>query len=369
MTEPSDIDDLPEEDEDLPAPQTARKLEWRIGKNLVRRLDQYLVDRVGYLSRAAVQELIRQGAVRVNGKVVKASHHPRENDIVTMEAPPEPVNELVPEPIPLEILYEDEHFLALNKQADLVIHPARGRWTGTLVNGLVHYGLKWGKQWSTVNGTWRPGILHRLDRNTTGILLVARSDEAHWRMARQFENRTIRKDYVALVHGTPHLQGDVIDMPIGKDRYVREKQAVRKIESGGKPAVTEYQVLEELHPSEPIELVAGEHIHDRNLPSPPAAFALVRLHPLTGRTHQLRVHMAQIGHPIVGDVMYGGRTVNLDNFRFARQALHARRITFVHPATLQTMTLEAPFPPDMVRLMQILRSGEKKVLVPGHGEE
>ena len=122
-----------------------------------------------------------------------------EGDLVEMVAPPKPVNELVPEPIPLDIVYEDEHFLALNKQADLMVHPARGRWSGTLVNGLVHYGQKW----SNVNGNWRPGILHRLDRNTTGIMLVAKSDEAHWRIARQFENRTIRKTYMAVAHGVP----------------------------------------------------------------------------------------------------------------------------------------------------------------------
>src|SRR5438270_2372785 len=157
-----------------------------------------------------------------------------------MVASTEPVNDMVPAAIPLVIVYEDEHFLALNKQADLIVHPARGRWTGTLVNGLVHYGQKW----STINGNWRPGILHRLDRNTTGIMLVAKSDEAHWRIARQFENRTIQKTYMAICHGVPGLLADVIDLPIGKDRYVREKQAIRKEESGGKPAVTKYQVLE-----------------------------------------------------------------------------------------------------------------------------
>src|SRR5213080_1928626 len=220
---------------------------WRVAKNLTRRIDQYLVDRVGYLSRASVQRLIDDGLVKVNGRTTKASYHPRLNDQIEMVAPPEPVSELVPEPIPLDIIYEDEHFLALNKQADLIIHPARGRWTGTLVNGLVHYG----KKWSTINGEWRPGILHRLDRNTTGIMLVAKSDEAHWRIARQFENRTIQKTYIAVAHGTFALRGDVIDMPIGKDRYIREKQAVRKEENGGKPAVTVYEVQEILDASQP----------------------------------------------------------------------------------------------------------------------
>src|SRR3954468_23206980 len=179
------------QDPDQPAATSddadVQHFQWKVSKNLQRRLDQYLVDRVGYLSRAQVQRAINEGLVKVNGRVAKASYHARDGDEVQMVAPPPPVNEILPEPIPLDIVYEDDHFLALNKQADLIIHPARGRWTGTLVNALVHYGNRWSK----INGEWRPGILHRLDRNTTGMMLVAKSDEAHWRLARQFENRTI----------------------------------------------------------------------------------------------------------------------------------------------------------------------------------
>lgn len=342
------------------AEQDVEHYRWRIGKNLTRRIDQYLTDRVAYLSRAGVQRIIADGLVKVNGRPTKASYHPREGDIVEMVAPPKPVSELVPEPIPLDIVYEDDHFLALNKQADLMVHPARGRWTGTLVNGLVHYGTRW----SGVNGNWRPGILHRLDRNTTGIMLVAKSDEAHWRIARQFENRTIRKTYVALVHGVPELLADVIDLPIGQDRYVREKQAIRKEENGGKPAVTMYEVEEIFPPSDapepppPIRLLDSPHPSDRNLPKPPGRFAFVRLTPKTGRTHQLRVHMMARGHPMVGDTMYGGRIVEgPGGFRFDRQALHASEITFVHPATLEPMTIKAPLPPDFQTLLQLLRTG------------
>src|ERR1051325_4584594 len=142
---------------------------FKLSKTLTRRIDQYLTDRVPYLSRAGVQRLIDEGLVKVNGKPIKASYHPKDGDIIEMVAPPEPVNEIVPEPIPLDIVYEDEHFLAINKQANLMVHPARGQWHGTLVNGLVHYGAKW----STINGAWRPGILHRLDRNPTGLMLGA----------------------------------------------------------------------------------------------------------------------------------------------------------------------------------------------------
>jgi 23S rRNA pseudouridine1911/1915/1917 synthase len=324
---------------------------WRVSKNLTRRIDQYLVDRIGYLSRAGVQRVIADGLVKVNGRIVKASYHPRDGDEIDMVAPPEPVNELVPEPIPLDIIYEDDHFLALNKQADLIVHPARGRWTGTLVNGLVHYGTKW----SQAGGNWRPGILHRLDRNTTGVMLVAKSEEAHWRLARQFENRTIQKTYIAVCHGMPELLADVIDRPIGQDRYVREKQAVRKIENGGKPAITLYEVNETFATPAGTTLVESEHASDRKFPRPPERFSLLTLTPKTGRTHQLRVHMASIGYPMVGDTMYGGRTFIHGDFAFNRQALHAAQITFVHPVTLKNMTLPAPLPPDMNRLLAILR--------------
>jgi 23S rRNA pseudouridine1911/1915/1917 synthase len=328
-------------------------LSFRIAKNMTRRIDQYLTDRIPYLSRNGVQKIIDAGLVKVNGRVIRASYKPRDGDQIEMVAPPEPVSELIPEPIPLDIVYEDEHFLALNKQTDLMVHPARGVWTGTLVNGLVHYG----KKWSSINGNWRPGILHRLDRNTTGIMLVAKSDEAHWRMARQFENRTIQKTYMAVIHGVPELLSDVIDLPIGKDRYVREKQAIRKIENGGKPAVTKYEI-QEIFNAPKHQLIESSHPSDRKLPAPPAGkFALVKLSPKTGRTHQLRVHMAAIGFPMVGDTMYGGRIFEAGDFRFARQALHAYEITFVHPVTLETMTLAAPLPPDIQKLLNILRSG------------
>src|SRR3954454_6960515 len=336
----------PDEDSDV------KHFRFRVSKKLTRRIDQYLVDRVPYLSRAGVQRLIDDGLVTVDGRKTKASYKLKAGDDVVMVAPPKPVSELIPEDIPLDIVYEDEHFLALNKQADLIIHPARGRWHGTLVNGLAFYGNKW----SNVNGVWRPGILHRLDRNTTGIMLVAKSDEAHWRIARQFENRTIQKTYIAVCHGVPELLADVVDKPIGKDKYVREKQAVRKEGSGGKPAVTKYQVMETFTSPPGMQMDTGEHAADRNKPHPPAKFSLVQLYPKTGRTHQLRVHMTAIGYPMVGDTIYGGRCVSFGDFRFARQALHAFQITFVHPVTLETMTLSAPLPPDILKLLDILRS-------------
>ncbi len=362
MPEQTDISEpAPEIDPDLPVDvdsvaaadeSDVEHYRFRLGKTLTRRIDQYLVDRVPYLSRNNVQRLIDEGMVRVNGKSVKPSYKPKSGDEIDMVAPPKPVNELVPEDIPLDIVFEDEHLLALNKQTDLIVHPARGKWTGTLVNGLVHYG----KKWSQVNGNWRPGILHRLDRNTTGIMLVAKSDEAHWRVARQFENRTIQKTYMAVIHGVPEMLGDVIDMPIGQDRYVREKQAVRKVENGGRPAVTKYEIVEIFQQPSDATLEHGAHAADRRHPAPPARFALVKLTPKTGRTHQLRVHMAAIGHPMVGDTIYGGRVFQQGDFRFERQALHAFEITFVHPGTFEPMTLQAPLPPDIESLLKIFRA-------------
>jgi 23S rRNA pseudouridine1911/1915/1917 synthase len=336
----------------IPEDSDVLRFQFRATKTQVRRIDQFLVDRVTWLSRNGVQKLIENDLVTVNGKPTKASYKIKAGDYIEMVAPPEPVNDLVPEPIPLDIIYEDEHFLALNKQADLMVHPARGKWTGTLVNGLVHYGQKW----STINGEWRPGILHRLDRNTTGIMLVAKSDEAHWRLARQFERRTIQKRYLAIIHGVPDLLSDVIDLPIGKDRYVREKQAVRKVENGGKEAVTIYEVQRVFGHAAEVSLKPSPFPADQKLPLPPPRFALVRLSPKTGRTHQLRVHMAARGHPIVGDTMYGGRIFESQGFKMERQALHAQEITFIHPGTLKEMTLAAPLPADLRRLMELLET-------------
>lgn len=365
-------DDLPEEvgedEEDVEAIGIAepalgpRELSFRVSRNLTSRLDKYLVDRIGYLSRAQIQNLIDVGAITVSGRPVKPSYKPREGDVVQVTAPPPRADTIEPEPIPLEIIYEDEDLLAINKQADLMVHPARGRWHGTLVNGLIHYA----RQWSMVRGPHRPGILHRLDRNTTGVILVAKTDEAHWRMGRQFEMRTIQKTYVALAHGVPALLADRIDVPIGKDVYVRERMAPRKLTSGGKIAQTEYQVLEKFPLSQQDireklrwTLLRGTHPGDQSHKEPPPGFSLIQLCPHTGRTHQLRVHLAWLGHPIVGDTMYGGRIIEYPDpagqpQQFKRQALHAAQITFIHPRTQESMSVKAPLPADVQALLNTL---------------
>jgi len=327
-----------------------RHFTFKLGKTLDRRIDQYLVDRIGYLSRNEIQRLIVEGFVTVNGKKSKSSYRPRENDIVKLEAPPPRAATIEPEDIPIDVIYEDEHVLAINKQTNLIVHPARGVWNGTLVNALIYYGMKNGAKFSSLNGPWRPGILHRLDRNTTGIMLVAKSDEAHWRIARQFENRTIQKTYMALVHGVPQFISDVIDAPIGRDKFIREKMAVRKLDTGAKDAVTRYEVKQQCT-STPGEI--WRFIDDKRLVTHAEKFALVKLSPKTGRTHQLRVHMSHLGHSIVGDTMYGGRAVEAidGSWQFARQALHAYELTFTHPITLLPMTLGAKLPADIAQIL------------------
>lgn len=305
-----------------------------------RRLDIYLHARYPHLSRTAVQRLIRQGAVLVNGEPAKPSHTMAANDQVELTLPaPEPI-EAAPEEMPIEVLYEDADIIAVNKRADLVCHPANRYQTGTLVNGLVHYS----SQLSHGSDPFRPGIVHRLDKNTTGVMLVAKNDEAHWRLSLQFERRTVQKTYLAVVHGSPRLDSDVIDMPIGMNPIVREKFQVMVREGKidiGKEAVTAWEAIERFD-----------------------GFTLMKLSPKTGRTHQLRVHMSHVGHPIVGDIMYGGRAASekeiagtgSEEVFLRHQALHAWKIRFQHPIREEPMEIEAPFHDKLRRLMHLLRT-------------
>lgn len=305
-----------------------------------RRLDKYLHGRFPRLSRTAIQRLIKQGAITVNGATTKASYEMAGGDVIELVIPPPEPREVIPENIPLNIVYEDEYILALNKPTGIICHPARGDQTGTLANALMYYA----NELSHGEDPFRPGIVHRLDKNTTGIMLVAKTDEAHWRLSLQFERRTVQKTYLAIVHGNPQLDGDTIDAPIGVHPVVREKFAVMIRENKidlAKSAVTRYEVAERYK----------NH-------------ALVQLFPKTGRTHQLRVHMSHIGHPIVGDQMYGGRPVSEFDLTgqgsvepiFVHQALHAWRIQFRHPILETPMELEAPFPPPFKNAVTLLRS-------------
>jgi len=324
-----------------------------------RRLDKYLAGRLGKTtSRTTLQRYIREGNVTVNSRIVKPSHVIRTGDAIDMMLPAVKPKEIPAEPIPLEVVYEDDDFLAINKQANLIVHPARGNWTGTLVNALAHYfKMNWRdiSELPTSGEAFRPGIVHRLDRDTTGIMLVAKSELALWRLGRQFELRKVHKTYTAIVHGLIGPDEDVIDAPIGKHPKVREKHAVHRLTGRPYPvttkeAVTRFKVLQRL----------------ANVGCGKAAFTLVELYPQTGRTHQLRVHMSYIGHPIVGDRMYGGgplyrsqlqgRADKAEGPLITRQALHAHTIEFSHPRTGKVMKLEAPWPKDFTETLKELQA-------------
>jgi len=318
----------------------AKRVRLRIRRKLPgRRLDKYLHGRYPHLSRTAIQRLIRQGAITVNSQPTKPSYEICGGDVIELVVPaPEPP-EVIPEAIPLDILYEDDHILAINKDAGMICHPAHAEQTGTVVNALAFYA----SQLSHGTDPFRPGIVHRLDKNTTGVMLVAKADEAHWRLALQFERRAVRKTYLAVVVGEMNLDGDRIDAPIGVHPVVREKFAAMIGENRidvAKRAVTHYEVAERFR-----------------------GYTLVKLWPKTGRTHQLRVHMSYIGHPIVGDLMYGGPAVSEHSIAgegsevpfLHHQALHAWRIAFRHPITEEPMEIEAPFRPKLRKLMHLLR--------------
>ena len=329
-----------------------------------RRLDKYLSGRLGKdVSRTALQTYIREGNVTVNGGIVKPSYKIVQGDSIDMMLPVIKQKEIPPEDIPLTIVYEDDDLIAVNKQADLIVHPARGNWTGTLVNALAWYfKINWRDigELPTRGEAFRPGIVHRLDRDTTGIMLVAKSELALWRLGRQFELRQIHKTYTAIVHGLPNRDQDVIDAPIGKHPKVREKYSVhhrtgRPVPGTTKAAVTGYKVVRRL----------------ADVGRCGASFSLVELYPQTGRTHQIRVHMSFIGHPIVGDRSYGGGPLYRSQLEgdadraegplITRQALHAHTIEFRHPRTEKTMELTAPWPEDFVCALDVLQSFQEGV--------
>jgi len=301
-----------------------------------RRIDKYLHGRFSNLSRNFIQEAIKTGSVKVNGKPVKPSFRLSAGDKIDLTLPEPPSKEILPEDIPLDIIYEDQHLIVLNKQADMIVHPARGNTHGTVVNALAFYSDKL----SSGTGQFRPGIIHRLDRNTTGVMVAAKDDTTQWKIARQFEHRQIKKSYLAIVHGTPELTADRINAPLGVHPRIREKYAIRPVI--GKEAITFYEVLESFR-----------------------GFSLLKLTPKTGRTHQIRVHLSYIKHPIVADDMYGGKLIYpwqlqdaepaAQNPVIARCALHASTLEFRHPITEKIMKFQAPLPDDMQNLLDMLR--------------
>lgn len=294
-----------------------------------KRLDVFLVNREPKLSRSALQRLIEHGRVHINGKAVKPSQKIKPGDRITFDIPKAEPLELKGESIPLEILHEDDDLLVLNKPAGLVVHPAPGHWSGTLVNALLHHFETSGGSVSTIGGKERPGLVHRLDKDTSGVMVIAKTDQAHRGLAAQFKQHTIVRAYEALIWGVPKEGHGLIELAIGRDSKERKKFSARTARP--KESATEYRV---------------EHRFGK-------LAAHVLLLPRTGRTHQLRVHLASIGHPVLGDPTYGGRKVLLiDDVEVPRVMLHARTLGFTHPTSGRYREYTMPFPPDMASVRQ-----------------
>jgi 23S rRNA pseudouridine1911/1915/1917 synthase len=302
------------------------------------RLDAFLAQHLSDYSRVHLRRAISAGGVQVDGRGAKPAYRLKPGQRVTMVLPELPREVPRPENIPLEILFQDDWMAAINKPPGMVVHPARGHWSGTLA-GALQYHLG---QLSGIGGPTRPGIVHRLDRDTSGVILVARTDQAHSRLSMQFEQRTIEKEYVALVSGHPELDRDLIDRPIGMHPHQREKMAIRRDSALSRPAQSFYEVVERFD-----------------------GFAAIPILPKTGRTHQIRVHLSHIGCPVLCDRQYGGRAqITRGEIRrdpsdglvlLDRQALHARRLRFTHPKTGERMEIEAPLPTDMQAVLDSLR--------------
>jgi 23S rRNA pseudouridine1911/1915/1917 synthase len=291
------------------------------------RLDQFLRRELPEYSRAFLQKLIEQGHVRVNGQPSKASHAVRAGDEIGVEIPPPRPLETQPEDIPLDVLFEDRDLIVVNKPAGLVVHPAAGNREHTLVNALLHHCRG---ELAGIGGVERPGIVHRLDKGTSGCLVVAKTDFAHQALVAQFKSRGVKKIYRAACWGKFERPSGRIETVIGRSERDRKKMSARV--TRGRQAVTDYRVLKQF-----------------------AEFALVELHIHTGRTHQIRVHMAHIGHPVVGDATYGNKPEirnTKSEIPVARTMLHAYKLGLTHPRTEKFMEFTAPVPEDMVKLCQ-----------------
>ncbi len=306
------------------------------GRHEGRRIDAYLAARFTGCSRSYFQRLLKAGQVTVNGRPVRPAASIRYGDVVEVDVAVDRPDAPLAESIPLDVLFEDDDLIAICKPAGLVVHPARGHATGTLVNALLHHC----RALAAGRGGDRAGIVHRLDRDTSGVLVACKDDRIRSRLATQFEYRKVRKTYLALVEGRPELDSGVLRYAIGRHPRDHKKMAVRR---EGKAAETAYEVLERFR-----------------------GFAWLRLSPRTGRTHQIRVHVAAMGHPVVADPRYGrrtrltlgdltGREKDMETVLLDRQALHAARLAFAHPRTGDPMVLEAELPADLEGVLKALR--------------
>jgi len=291
------------------------------GEDIVR-IDTYLANNIEELSRSYIQKLIDEGSIHVNDKIVKSNYKVKQNDAIDIDIP-EPVELNVnAEDIELNVVYEDCDVLVINKPQGMVVHPAAGNYSGTLVNALLNHC----SDLSGINGVMRPGIVHRIDKDTSGLLLVAKNDLSHKNLAEQIKEHTVNRRYIALVEGVIKVDKGTIEGPIGRHRTDRKKMDVVTL---GKPAVTHFKVLERLK-----------------------GYTLIEAKLETGRTHQIRVHMSHIGHSVVGDPLYG---IKNQKFNLNGQALHAAVLGFMHPRTGEYMEFEAPIPKHMEKLLEDIR--------------
>ncbi|GAO52870.1 RNA pseudouridine synthase [Aneurinibacillus tyrosinisolvens] len=286
------------------------------------RIDKFLASIQEDWSRSQLQGWIKDNLISVNGSSVKGNYRLQEEDEVVLTVPPPENLDVEPENIPIDIVYEDRDVVVVNKPRGLVVHPAPGHYSGTLVNALLYHC----KDLSGINGVLRPGIVHRIDKDTSGLIMAAKNDKAHESLAAQLKEHSVTRRYVALVHGVISHEKGTIDAPIGRDPKNRQQMAV--VFDNSKPAVSHFAVLERFKD-----------------------FTLVELKLETGRTHQIRVHMKYIDHPLVGDPKYGPKS----DFPIEGQALHARDLGFVHPATGECLEFHAPLPEDMERIIARLR--------------
>lgn len=287
------------------------------------RIDKCVSMLIDSLSRSFIQKMIKEERVLVNGRAVKGSYRVKTDDEVAFELPASVEPDIVPENIPLDILYEDKDVIVVNKPKGMVVHPAAGHYSGTMVNALMYH---CGKDLSGINGVMRPGIVHRIDMDTTGSVIVCKNDKSHNSIAEQLKEHSINRRYRAICHGVLKEDEGTINKPIGRHPVERKKMAIN--EKNGKAAITHYQVLERFQDYTYIECVLE-----------------------TGRTHQIRVHMASIGHPLLGDEVYSNRK---SNFKLQGQTLHAKTLGFIHPSTGEYVEVDAPLPEYFQHLLEIL---------------
>lgn len=287
------------------------------------RIDKCISAFIDSLSRSFLQKMIKDERVLVNGSPVKASYCVKDGDEIQFELPEAVEPDIEPENIPLDILYEDADVIIINKPKGMVVHPAAGHYSGTLVNALMYH---CGNDLSGINGVMRPGIVHRIDMNTTGSLIVCKNDRAHNCIAAQLKEHSVNRKYHAICYGELKENEGVIDKPIGRHPTERKKMAIN--EKNGKQAITHYRVLKRFH-----------------------GYSYIECRLETGRTHQIRVHMASIGHPLLGDDVYSNRKCP---FHLTGQTLHAKTLGFMHPSTGEYVEVDAPLPDYFIHLLEVL---------------